>query len=380
MITFAFWAACALLVYAYAGYAALAIVGGALRRRTVRKRPIEPAVSILIAAHNEADVIGASVRNKLDQRYPAAKLEVIVVSDASQDATDAIVAAIPDRRVRLIRQPARGGKTAALNRAVAAATGEVIVFADANSMYDGDAVRRLVSNFNDEAVGYVTGRLIYGARESAGVSLGCAIYMRYENLLRQAETALGSVVGVNGGIDAMRRELYQAMRADQLPDFVLPLGVVRRGFRAVYEPGAIAREEALTTSRAEYRMRVRVTLRAWWTLVEMRDLLNPARHGVFAVQLASHKVLRYLSFVAPLVAFAAAAALWHDGGVYRAASVCGSGFAALAAFGATGLTHGRVGRLAAAAWYVVLVNVASAHALFAVCRGQRLTVWTPRLG
>src|SRR5918994_6958582 len=124
--------------------------------------------------------------------------------------------------------------------------------------------------------------------------------MAYESLLRTAETRLGSVVGVNGGIDAFRAALYQPLRDDELPDFALPLRIVAQGFRVVYEPAAEVREEALPAGGAEYTMRVRVALRSLWTLIDMRYLLNPRRGGFFSIQLWSHKVLRYLSF--PLLA------------------------------------------------------------------------------
>ena len=130
---------------------------------------------------------------------------------------------------------------------------------------------------------------------------GCTAYMRYENKLRSWESAVGSVVGADGGVDAVRRSLYRPMRFDQLPDFVLPLSVVEQGYRAVYVPEAVLEEETLASEAAEYRMRVRVALRALWALWDKRALLNPVRFPLFSWQLASHKLLRYLSF-APLAA------------------------------------------------------------------------------
>jgi len=174
-------------------------------------------------------------------------------------------------------------------------------FADANSLYRPDAIAKLVRNFADPQVGYVTGSMRYVSADGSMVGDGCSAYMRYENALRLAETRLGSIVGVDGGVDAIRRNLYQPMRADQLPDFVAPLSVAEQGFRVIYEPDAVLTEETLSVQSQEYRMRVRVALRAFWALWDKRTLLNPFRFGLYAWQLWSHKLLRYLSFV-PLAA------------------------------------------------------------------------------
>ncbi len=173
---------------------------------------------------------------------------MIVISDASDDGTDEIVGRVASEhpgRVRLLRQEPREGKTAALNLAVPQARGEIVVFADANSIYGPDALRRLARNFADPAVGYVTGKMVYVNPDGSLVGDGCSAYMKLENWLRAQETRIGSVVGVDGGVDAVRRRLYRPMRADQLPDFVLPLAVVEQGARVVYEPDALLTEHAL---------------------------------------------------------------------------------------------------------------------------------------
>jgi cellulose synthase/poly-beta-1,6-N-acetylglucosamine synthase-like glycosyltransferase len=282
--------------------------------------------------------------------------------------------------VLLLRQEPRRGKTAALNVAADRATGEVFVFADANSMYAPDTVRMLVRNFGDARVGYVTGRLVYGGGDGSNVGIGCKAYMAYEDLLRRSETRLGSIVGVNGGVDAVRRALFLRMRDDQLPDFVLPLHVVERGYRVVYEPDAILHEDTLTTSRAEYQMRVRVALRAWWAMADMRALFNPARHGLFSLQLFSHKVLRYAAFAAAPLAYLAAAALWGAGPVYQLSCVAGSMLLVLAAAGWTAERAGYSSSLVSIPYYFVLINIAAAQALAKFAAGQRQAVWTPRLG
>jgi len=375
-----FFASLSALLYIYLGYPLAAFVLSRVLCRTVRRRACEPHVTILIAAHNEEGHIGATIANKLSLDYPRDSLEIIVVSDGSQDATDAIVRSFAHRGVRLIRQEPRQGKTAALNQAVPEAAGEILVFSDANSLYAPDALRHLVENFADPEVGYVTGKMVYAAPDGSLVGDGCSAYIRYENLVRAWETLSGSIVGVDGGIDAVRRDLYRPMRADQLPDFVLPLAVAEQGYRVVYEPRALLREDALRSTADEYRMRVRVTLRALWALWDMRGLLNPFRHGVFSFQLFSHKVLRYLAVV-----FMACAALCNlllatRSLFFRAALVLQALFYGLALAGRVYEKRGAAPRLLFIPYYFCLVNVAAGHALVRFLRGEKQVVWTPRKG
>jgi cellulose synthase/poly-beta-1,6-N-acetylglucosamine synthase-like glycosyltransferase len=208
-----------------------------------------------------------------------------------------------------------------LNLAVLQAQGEILVFSDANSLYAPDAVRQLVANFANPEVGYVSGRMVYANPEGTGIGDGCSAYMQYENWLRSAESRLGSVVGVDGGIDAVRQELYRPMNPDQLPDFVLPLWVVAEGYRVVYEPGALLFEPALGRSGDEYRMRVRVSLRALWALWDMRRLLLGGGGALFAWQMWSHKVLRYLCFLFLAGAWLANWTLLGKGWFFRASFV-----------------------------------------------------------
>lgn len=273
---------CAFLVfYIYVGYPLLVACLAAFARRPARKHPIEPRVTILTAAHNEARDIRRTIENKLALDYPRDRLEIIVISDSSTDDTDSIVREFEDRGVRLLRQEPRAGKTSALNIAVPQASGEILVFSDANSLYAPGALRAIVRNFADPTVGYVTGKMVYTNLDGSLIGDGCSAYMKFENLLRGWETQAGSIVGVDGAIDAVRKSLYRPMRPDQLPDFVLPLTVVEQGYRVVYEEEAILKEPALSKASDEYRMRVRVSLRSLWGLWDLRQLFNPARHGLF---------------------------------------------------------------------------------------------------
>jgi len=375
-----FWGSVAWITYVYLGYPFLLACIGRVYRRPVRRATIEPSVTIVIAAFNEEAHIAGTIRNKLDLDYPSSKLQIIVVSDGSSDRTDELARQFEKSGVRLIRQIPRQGKTAALNQAVAAANSELIVFSDANSMYERDALRRMVANFADPAVGYVTGKMVYVNADGSVVGDGCTAYMRYENALRSLESELGSVVGVDGGIDAVRRELFVPMRADQLPDFVLPLRVVQQGYRVVYEPAAVLRESVLNQVSDEFRMRVRVALRALWALWDMRVLLAPWCHGLFSWQLWSHKALRYLAFI-PMFALAATSALlWTEAPLYRLAAIAQLAAYGLVLVGLWAPSWTSLQRLAALPSYFVLVNLASGLAFWRFLRGQKQVLWKPRTG
>ena len=378
MVEALFWISAVLVVYVYIGYPALAWLLARLIGRPVRKAPIQPRVTVLTAAFNEAAHIEATVRNKLEQDYPAELLDMIVISDESTDGTDEIVRVLGPR-VRLIRQSPRAGKTAALNLAVDQAEGEILVFSDANSIYASDAIRRLVENFADPEVGYVTGKMVYVTEDGSLVGDGCSAYMKYENWLRDQETRLASVIGVDGGVDAVRKSLFEKMRADQLPDFVLPLSVARRGHRVVYEPRALLKEAALSQHEAEYRMRVRVGLRALWALSDLRALLNPLRHGLLAFQLISHKLLRYLAFVPLALVLVTSIALSGSHELYLAAALGQLVFYALAIVGWTTGSQSR-SAVIGIPYYFLLLNLATAHAALRFLRRERQATWAPRTG
>lgn len=373
------WATLFASFYVYIGYPLCVWCLARLRPRPVRAAPLEPTVTIVIAAHNEAAVIGATLEQLLRVDYPPDKRELIVVSDGSNDGTDEIVQRFQARGVRLIRQEPRGGKTSALNSGVAAAGGEVIVFADANSLWHVDALRRVLAPLADPNVGYVTGRMVYTVTEGSAAATGSSAFMRYESFVRENESRIGSIVGVDGGLDAVRRELYRPMRPDQLPDFVLPLDVQRQGRRVVFAADALLAEPASSGRRDEYRMRVRVALRAFWALWESRDLLDPRREPLFAWQLLSHKWLRYLAFIFLIGSLVTSTWLAPFSSLYRAIALA---HLLLLFGGLVGwwLEGRRTIGLLRLPLYLLLLNVACAHAFVRFLRGERLVLWTPRKG
>jgi cellulose synthase/poly-beta-1,6-N-acetylglucosamine synthase-like glycosyltransferase len=378
IILMAFYLCVSMIIYVYIGYPVTILLLSLLINKRVKKAEYLPNVTILIAAHNEESCIEETLRNKLNLDYPKEQMEIIVVSDASTDNTDNIVRRYTNDGISLLRQEPRSGKTSALNMAVPYATGEIIVFSDANSMYATDTLRKLMEVFTDRTVGYVTGKMVYTDPDGSVIGEGCSTYMQYENYLRTIETRIGSIVGVDGGVDGVRKLLYRPMNQDQLPDFVLPLSVVAQGYRVVYEPNALLTEASLKTSKDEYKMRTRVSLRTLWALKDMRDLLSLNKYGIFAWQLWSHKVLRYFCFIFLIGAYLTNALLWFENNFFRLLlilqSICYIGAALSPVLEKKGY------RILSTLNYFVLVNWAAAYAFMKFLTGQKQTTWTPRKG
>lgn len=377
---FLFWLSGLLVAYIYVGYPLLLKYLPKQPLQISNSDLISPKVTVLIPAFNEQQVIQATILNKLQQNYPADKLQVIVISDESEDGTDEIVQqlAASDPRVSLIRQSPRQGKTAGLNLAIPKAEGEIIIFSDANSHYQPDTIRHLVNCFSDEQVGYVTGKMVYVNSEGSLIGDGCSAYMKYENHIRALETEISSVVGVDGGVDAIRKSLYQPMNPDQLPDFVLPLKVVTQGMRVIYCDKALLNEESLSNSQSEFRMRVRVSLRAYWAMSDMKHLFNPFKYGVFSLQLLSHKLLRYLAFIPLLVTFISNGLITGHGVFYSSLFLLQVLFYGMAAFVA--LNDGTKNKILGLAHYFCLINIASAMAFIKFIKREKIVLWKPRVG
>ncbi|MGH8179155.1 MAG: glycosyltransferase family 2 protein, partial [Steroidobacter sp.] len=344
-------------------------------RRRVATGYDEPSVTLIISAFNEADVIADKIRNSLAIDYPREKLEIVVISDASDDGTDAIVEQFAAQGVRLLRMNDRGGKTLGLNAGVRAARGEVIVFSDANAMYLANAIRKIVRNFSDPQVGAVVGESTYAAA-NGGAQQSESLYWKYETGIKRLETEIGSTVGGDGAIYAIRRSLYRDMRADALSDFVNPMQIVMSGHRCIYEPEARSVEEAAEGFDKEFRRKVRIVNRAWRATWTVPALLNPLRYGWFSLQLVSHKLLRWLMPLF-LVGFFLANVLVLDGGpLYVAAFIIQCILYALAAVGYFARRSASMPRVMSVPYYFCLVNVASARGILEAYRGRTYTTWT----
>src|SRR5512133_699512 len=369
----AFWLSVGMLLYIYGGFAVLVAAVGSLRRRTVRSRPVTPTISLIIAAHNEEAVIGARLDNARALEYPADRLEILVAADGCTDATEAIVGRCPDARVTLLSLP-RLGKLRALDAAVARATGDILVFSDANIVCHPLAVRALARNFADPEVGGVAGHTRYRQAEgSESSSEGESLYWDYDTWLKQLESCTGSVVSAHGGLYAIRRRLYRPVTDPAVTDdFAISTEVIQQGCRLVFEPDAQATEFTVPEAQREFRRRVRLMTRGLRGVVLRRRLLNPFRFGFYAIVLFSHKVLRRLAPVCLVAIAAASAYLAASGGgrFYRAAVVAQALFYLVALAGLL-LRRAATGRLKLVCipFYYCMANTACALALVHLVRG-----------
>ncbi|MEO8443859.1 MAG: glycosyltransferase family 2 protein [Gammaproteobacteria bacterium] len=376
LATAAFWLASLTILYVYAGYPLLlGVLRAAGFRRPVQRAPIEPPITLVISAYNEVSVIDAKLRNSLALDYPPDKLQVLVVSDASDDGTDEVVGACLDPRVELLRMPERGGKTAGLNAAVRRARGDILVFSDANAIYDRSALRHLASNFADPVVGAATGESRYRIEADDASTEAENRYWTYELWIKGLESELGSLVGADGAIYAVRRALYTDLAASDLSDFVNPMQVVGRGYRNVYESRAISYEGGAEGFDAEFRRKVRIVNRAWRATVKLRRLLNPWRHGFFALQFLSHKVLRW--FVPVFLLVTLAANLWlAPGSLFYSVTLAAQVVLYAAALAGMLLERrGHAVRLLNVPYYFCVVNVASLLGIGQALTGRTYTTW-----
>ena len=368
-----------LVAYAYVGYPLLILVLSRLLPRRVRKADITPKVSLIIAAHNEERDIAAKLDNALALDYPRDKLEIIVASDCSTDRTDEIVRGYGEP-VILDRQRERLGKSVAQNHAARVASGDILIFSDATTMYAPDAMRRLVRSFADPQVGCVAGQLIYVDRAATGIGRGCRTYWSYEKLIKASESRAGSLIGVSGCLYAVRRSSYAPLALDMSSDFVIATEMHLQGLRTVYERDAVAVEETNQRSRDEFRMRVRVIEQTYSALHRYGAALNPRRHGLFAWQLISHKLMRY---AVPFFLVAIFALNWSLAGVsssYRWSFIAQITFYLLALAGWAGARLGlRLGVLALP-YYFALANMAALAAFIEFMRGRANVVWEPVRG
>jgi cellulose synthase/poly-beta-1,6-N-acetylglucosamine synthase-like glycosyltransferase len=361
------------LVYVYAGYPlVLQLLIWIRGARQVRRGDDLPPVSLVISAYNEAATIAEKLRNSLALNYPAERLEIVVISDASTDGTDAIVQEFAARGVRLCRQAERRGKTAGLNRFVPELKGDIVVFSDANAMYERDAIRQLVRNFADPEVGCVTGEARYLGDSATAAGLGERAYWGYEILIKRLETAAGSMVGGDGAIYAIRRSLWQTLPDDAINDFLNPLQIVAAGWRAIYEPEAVCYEEAAGTTLREYRRRVRIVSRSWRAVFQARGVLNPFRVGAFAFSLISHKVMRWLTGVfLAAAAFSAGWLAWRESAGSPRAWLAG-----LAGLAVISILFKRGRRVIGFAMYYVVISAASLVGIVRGTTGRVSGVWT----
>jgi cellulose synthase/poly-beta-1,6-N-acetylglucosamine synthase-like glycosyltransferase len=371
--TIVLWASAALAVYVYAGYPLLLAVLRRVARHPVAKRPIEPSVSLLVAAYNEADVIEAKIRNALALDYPAERLEIAIACDGPTDDTTAIAQRVSaesgNGRVHVFAYPVNRGKLYALNDTLPQLKGDIIAFSDASSMLAPDALRTLVMNFADERVGAASGvyRVLRG--EDAALGKQEDFYWKYETYLKLAEADVGSILGCHGSLYAIRRALYPFPTPGTInDDYVIPMRILSRGYRVAYEPGAVAFEEA--HEMGGFSRRVRIMTGNFEQLREMKALMRPLRPGPLFFFL-SHKAGRLVVPIA-MLAMLGANLFLLDRPFYRAVFALQLAFYALVLLGALVRLRPKILRLP---YYFCMINAAAFLGMYHALRGGRTLAW-----
>ena len=372
-----FWTVAAVLVYEHLGYLLMVRLLGALFGRRGRADvALEklPTVSLVIPAHNEADVLEAKLENALALDYPQDRLEIIVADDASSDATARIARAHAYRGVTLVSSAERTGKAGMLNLGVARSSGELICLCDANVMFRPDALRRMVARFADPRVGAVTGdvRLV---SEQSDFGRGEKTYYRLERRIQLDESRLGTTICVDGGMYVLRRELHEPLPTDTiLDDFVTSVQVIRQGKRVVYEPAAVATENGTPTASLEFRRRARVMAGAVQAL--KRGHRPSIRQPLALWMFVSHKLLRWAGPLWLALLLVSCAMLWQSGTFYRACLIGQLAVYAVAA-AATLSRRFRATCLGGVVFYFAMSHVSMAWGLLKGLFNLQPVAWQP---
>ncbi|HEX6287605.1 MAG TPA: glycosyltransferase family 2 protein [Herpetosiphonaceae bacterium] len=374
-----FWGSLGLIIYNYLGFPLLMLARGLVWRRAVKRADITPRVTLVIAVYNGEQWIGKRLDNALSLDYPRDQLEIIVGSDGSTDRTNEIIAGYVERGVQFLALP-RQGKIPTLNAAVARATGEILLFSDATSIFAPDALRFLVRSFADPSVGAVGGHQVYvSGVKSGSANIAERLYWRFDQTLKTLQSQSGSMIASAGSLYALRSELFEPIPVGVLDDHFVSTLAIAKGYRLVLEPDAIVYQTIASSDHAEFRRKVRVIAQGLWTMWIQRPLFNPLRYGFYSIQLFSHKLLRW-SIVWPLLLLLGVSpTLYRAGRFYRLITLGQLGFygSALAALALrqTPLAGLRPFKLLSIPYYFCMVNLAELRAWLMVVSGKRIAMW-----
>jgi glycosyltransferase involved in cell wall biosynthesis len=374
-----FWLIISSVCWTYLGYPCQLAILARVSRRNLLSAPIEPSVAVIISAYNEQKHIRQKLANTVSLDYPPEKLEIIVASDCSTDQTHDIVRQFPDQSVKLVILPQREGKTAAQNAAAAEARGEILVFTDATTLLQPDAIRQLVKGFADPRIGCIDAPHESLSEEGTIVGRGGSTYRSYETKIKELEARVNSLIGVTGCLYAMRRSLYRPLHPELISDFVIASTVYAQGCISVSSDEVMTREITHEDPRREFEMRVRVVVRSINGLVHEAHMLNPFRYGFFSIQLLSHKVLRYLAPEFLLLAFVLCVVLAFShapwSGLYQLLLAVQLVLYAAALLGWLCLRFKIPAPLLHIPFYFVLANLAALWGFFRYLSGDRMVTW-----
>jgi len=377
---FIFWISCFIIFYNYLGYAVLIFLLNKLKGKRQSPDPQHtPSVTFIVAAYNEEDCIEKKILNSLEQDYPSGRIEFLFVTDGSTDGTNDIIRKYP--QVKLLFQPERRGKSAALNRVVSVASNDILIFSDANTILNRDAVKQIARHYADPKVGGVAGekKVIPASGNADEVGAGEGLYWKYESALKQLDSDFYSVVGAAGELFSLRKNLFEPVDDSViLDDFIISMKVAKKGYRVVYEPGAYAMELPSFSIRDEQKRKVRIAAGGFQAMVILRSLLAFWRQPKLSFLYISHRVLRWtLSPLCFIIAFISNAILFFQSGemIYQILFIAQIVFYAMALLASLFSLNGGIFKLFRLAYYFVFMNVSIIQGFFRFLRGRQPAAW-----
>ncbi len=369
------WCGLGYLIYVEFGYIFLLFVIAKFKYQDSLKRTYQPSLTVLLAAHNEENVIRQKLENTLAQDCPPNLLQIIVASDSSTDRTDHIVQEYVSRGVLLCRTSEHVGKIASLRLAEPSINGQVVIFTDADSILQPGAISRLVSHFDEPQVGAVSGREIRPSSGSPGRGNGEGLYNRLETQVKRLESRIGNQVLLHGGFFAVRRELLPFVPDHLTHDAIIPLILTLKGYKVLYEPEAISVEDYALDSRQDWNRRIRTVMQAFQSYLYVKEALNPLRSGFYAVQIWSHRFFRWFVFPVLVIVLVSNLLLLGQSPIYQATAIL-QGVCYL--FACLGFCLDRIGKRPAffyVPFYFLYIHLAAFIAVILSWEGKKVATW-----
>jgi biofilm PGA synthesis N-glycosyltransferase PgaC len=379
MLVFCFWLFLAIVFYTYVGYGLLVAVWAYLVRKGTKQKPLsptfEPEVTLVVPAYNEADILAVKVRNCQELDYPTDKLRLMFITDGSNDNSGEVLAAYPE--VQHLHIPERGGKSLAENRAIQHITTPYVIFTDCNTLLNPEAVRAMVTHYQDPRVGAVSGEK-HVLNDGTASGSGEGLYWKYESLLKRCDSDIYSLMGAAGELVSFRTELFDPLEKDViLDDFIQSMRIVGAGYKVVYEPKAYAMEPPSASLKEEMGRKVRICAGGWQAMSRLTFLLNPLRQPIVTFLYVSHRVLRWsltpalLALLLPLNAYLA----YTEQGIYTVLLALQVLFYVASGLGWWMATRGKKAGAALVPLYFTMMNVAAFRGFGRFVRNSQPAAW-----
>ena len=370
-----FWVSFGLIFWTYFGYMLfLQFIAATFPKKVKKDDDYLPPISIIITAYNEESRIADKLDNTLELDYPQDKMEIIVVSDGSTDSTDEIVTSYAERGIKLLQIPERKGKHYGQGQGVKEATNELLILTDATTFLWRESVKKMVRNFSDPSIGCISGMDYIRNEKSAGSGEG--LYVQYEMSLRELESASGSLVGVSGCFYAVRRQICEGWIDNMSSDFYLPIFARMRGYRTILEDQAQCYYEVLIDPGKEFTRKVRTIVHGLEVLLRFKKVLNPFKFGLFALQMFSHKLSRWMAPIYLIVLFIANFLLIKSSTFYLAFFILQAAFYLIAL---AGIISRRIQNLPMlkVPFFFVMFNYAILVAIYDYLAKKEYILWEP---